>query len=219
VISDTHLGKYDEKKDLFLRELVGKYDRVIINGDFWDSWGTSFQRFVDSEYKKLLDLLKSKDTVYIYGNHDCRAESQKSLGEIFSNNQGIEYDINISGKDFHFEHGHRFFYDQKEVPFINYYRIIDKISFLDLLVYKGINLSYRFFPDRVLKNKVAVSKNNYVKNIKPKGINYVMSHTHIPEIDQEKGFFNTGCIMGKFFSYLVIGADGNVKLMKGKVRK
>jgi UDP-2,3-diacylglucosamine pyrophosphatase LpxH len=39
VISDTHLGKYDQKKDKFLKDLIKGYDRIIINGDFWDNWG------------------------------------------------------------------------------------------------------------------------------------------------------------------------------------
>ncbi len=218
VISDTHLGRYYKKKDFLLKRLIKKYDKIIINGDFWDNWGTSFERFVNSEYRGLLDLLKSKDTTYIYGNHDYRSEDQKQLGERFSNRQGIEYDVNIGGRNFHFEHGHRFFYNQKKVTFINYYYTIDKIPLLGSLTYKAMKLSYNLFPERVTKNKIAISRNNNVKSIKPKEINYVISHTHIAEIDQENKFFNTGCIMGKVFSYLVIDENGNVRFLKENLK-
>jgi metallophosphoesterase superfamily enzyme len=121
VISDTHLGKYDKKKDEFLRNLVKDYDNIVINGDFWDNWAISFKDFVNSEYQKLFKLLKSKNTTYIYGNHDYRAEFQKDLGEVFSNKQGIEYDLKIDGRKYHFEHGHRYFFHTKNPIFINYY--------------------------------------------------------------------------------------------------
>jgi predicted phosphodiesterase len=217
VISDTHLGKYDKEKESFLKKLIEKYERIIINGDFWDNWGGSFEELVNSDYKELLSLLKSKETIYIYGNHDYRAESQKHLGEIFSDKQGINFDINIGGKDFHFEHGHRFFHEQKKVRFRNYYYLIDKVPLLGPLVYKLMNFSYNLFPAKVTKNKMATRRNDYVKSIKPREINYVMSHTHIPEVDERNKFFNTGCIMGKFFSYLLIDEQGNVRLVKKEV--
>jgi predicted phosphodiesterase len=213
VISDTHLGKYNKKKDIFLKELVSQYERIVINGDFWDSWGTSFQKFVNSKYRGLLNLLKSKETFYIYGNHDYRAEAQKKLGEIFSNKQGIELDITIGGKSFHFEHGHRFFHNQKKVHLINYYYLIDKIPFLGPLIYKLVGLSYRLFQKRLAHSRVGISRNEYAKSIKPSDTYYVTSHTHVPEVDEKERFFNTGCVMGKFFSYLVIDANGNVELI------
>jgi len=214
VISDTHLGKYDRKKNLFLRNLIKDYDKVIINGDFWDNWGTSFKDFINSDYRDLFKLLKSKETIYIYGNHDYRAEKQKKLANIFSDTQGIEYNAIIGGKNFHFEHGHRFFYNQKKVIFINYYYIIDKIPLLGPLVYAITQLIYYLFPGKVSKNKISIKRNQYIKERKPKNIYYVVSHTHIPEMDKEKKFINTGCIMGRFASYLVIDNDGEPELIR-----
>ena len=214
VISDTHLGKYDKEKDQFLKRLIEKYDRIIINGDFWDNWGTSFYNFVNSEYRELLDLLKSKETVYIYGNHDYRAEKNKLLGEIFSDIQGIQYKLIIGGKKFHFEHGHRFFYKQKNPLFINYYYIIDKIPFLGPLVYKVINMLYRISPNRIKKNNIGKKRNDFIKSKKKLDEWYVVSHTHIPEIDLDNKFVNTGCIVEDFFSYVDIDGKGNVNLIE-----
>jgi predicted phosphodiesterase len=214
VISDTHLGKYDKEKDQFLKNLIEKYDRIIINGDFWDSWGTSLGDFVNSEYKNLLDLLKSKEKVYIYGNHDYRAENQRELSKICSNIQGIEYKLTIGDKDFHFEHGHRFFSKQKNPLLINYYYIIDKIPLLGRLVFKIINMSYRVYPRRIKENRIGRKRNDFIKSIKSKDEYYVVSHTHLPEIDEENKFVNTGCLVEDYFSYLVIDDRGNVRLIE-----
>lgn len=217
VISDTHLGKYNKEKDQFLKNLVDKYDRIIINGDFWDSWGTTFKDFVNSEYKGLLDLLKSKETIYIYGNHDYRAEKQKELAGTFSNIQGMEYKLTVGGKKFHFEHGHRFFRKQKNPFLFSYYYIIDKIPFLGPLVFRLINVGYKLSPGKIRHNKVGKRRNEHLKSFISEEEYYVISHTHIPEIDQEARFLNTGCVVEDFFSYAVIDSMGNISLIEKKL--
>ncbi len=78
VLSDTHLyEEFDEKKFNFLKRIISKVDRVIINGDFWDSYICSFSDFINSPWKKLFPLLKTKKTVYIYGNHDKKSLTDK----------------------------------------------------------------------------------------------------------------------------------------------
>jgi hypothetical protein len=77
-----------------------------------------------------------------------------------------------------------------------------------------MELLYELFPAKVTRSKIATNRNDYVKRIKPRDISYVMSHTHIAEVDEKNKFFNTGCVMGKFFSYLVIDEQGNVRLVK-----
>ncbi len=38
VISDTHLThKFDQRKFEYLLSIISQADKVIINGDFWDS--------------------------------------------------------------------------------------------------------------------------------------------------------------------------------------
>lgn len=87
VISDTHLGKYDRKMDLFLRNLIKDYDRIILNGDFYDCWLVSFEEFISSEYSELFKILKSKETIYIYGNHDSESDINPELAK---NSQSIK---------------------------------------------------------------------------------------------------------------------------------
>ncbi len=70
IISDTHLTNFNKRQFIFLQDLISSVDQVIINGDFWDSWCVSFEKFVNSKWQDLFDLLLEKNTIYIYGNHD-----------------------------------------------------------------------------------------------------------------------------------------------------
>src|SRR3990172_1424130 len=59
VFSDSHLtDKFEEKKFYFLKKIIRQSDFVIINGDFWDGYLTTFNRFISSNWSKLFPLLK-----------------------------------------------------------------------------------------------------------------------------------------------------------------
>jgi hypothetical protein len=79
---------------------------------------------------------------------------------------------------------------------------------------KFTELTYRLFPNKISSNKVATKRNSYVKEIKPKDCYYVMSHTHIPDIDNKNKYINTGCIVGNFTSYVVIDDNGEPSLIR-----
>jgi hypothetical protein len=54
IFSDTLLHqKFDQKKYNFLLKIIKAADQVIINGDFWDSDLSSFDKFVKSRWKQL----------------------------------------------------------------------------------------------------------------------------------------------------------------------
>jgi predicted phosphodiesterase len=176
--------------------------------------GYTFLEFVNlNEYQELFKLLKSKETIYIYGNHDYEAEQEKHLANVFSDIQGKEYDLEIGEYRYHFEHGHRFFYDNPKVKFINVYSTIDKYPILRRMVNRFTNFSYRNFPNRVKNTKVAKKRNQYIKSVKPKGVIYVVGHTHVAELDIQNGFINTGCIMDGETAYVTINEDGEPNLI------
>jgi len=67
VFSDTHLtDRFDQGKFRFLQKIINFSDQVIINGDFWDSWFTNFDDFVNSEWRKLFPILLKKRAIYIW---------------------------------------------------------------------------------------------------------------------------------------------------------
>ena len=107
IFSDTHLYlPFNEKKYNFLKKIIEKSDRVIINGDFFDDYMISFDDFLNSPWNGLFPLLKTKKTVYIYGNHDKRSFSDKRA-DLFSDIQAERYKIKTQDKTFIFEHGHK----------------------------------------------------------------------------------------------------------------
>ncbi|KUK82735.1 MAG: Metallo-dependent phosphatase, partial [Microgenomates bacterium 39_6] len=80
IFSDTHLtDRLDPKKMAFLKKIINKADQVIINGDFWDGAFISFDQFLSSPWQELFSLLKKKQTIYIYGNHDKKERCGKGV--------------------------------------------------------------------------------------------------------------------------------------------
>ncbi|MBI4226199.1 metallophosphoesterase family protein, partial [Candidatus Roizmanbacteria bacterium] len=124
IFSDSHLTEnFEEKKFNFLKKIIQQSDSVIINGDFWDGYRTTFDRFISSDWNKLFPLLKSKKTVYIHGNHDRETYIDQNAS-LFSDLQTHTYRLQLNGKVFIIEHGHRFYPLFDEIlP-----RILNKVS-------------------------------------------------------------------------------------------
>jgi UDP-2,3-diacylglucosamine pyrophosphatase LpxH len=215
VFSDTHLGKYDKEIDFFLKDLVKNFDRIIINGDFYDSWLIDFERFVNSEYKELIEILKNKETIYIYGNHDQKEDIDLDLLKTFTKYQGKEYDLKIGNRLYHIEHGDRFI-DRMNNPFYKfYYKFLDIIpKFLRNPFYKISFLGYKLFPQKIGENRVGMKRNKYIKEIKPKNTFYILGDTHVAEVDMSKKYINNGCIIHDLKTYLVINGKGEPTLNK-----
>src|SRR3989339_340208 len=106
VFSDTHLYlPFDQKKFDFLKKIISESDQVIINGDFFDSYINTFDEFIKSPWKQLFPLLKKKEAVYLFGNHDLKKVSDNRVG-LFSVSQKNRHQIIINNKKFLIEHGH-----------------------------------------------------------------------------------------------------------------
>jgi len=107
VLSDLHLEQQADKAKLrALEKLLIQVDRVIINGDFWDRYLTTFDQFVKSDWAKLFPLLKQKHTVYLFGNHDPKQLTDKRIN-YFCTESGFDAEMKIGNRQYHFEHGHR----------------------------------------------------------------------------------------------------------------
>jgi UDP-2,3-diacylglucosamine pyrophosphatase LpxH len=110
IFSDTHLSlPFEEKKYNFMRGIIEPADRVIINGDFWEGHLIKFEQFIHSPWKNLFPLLKQKNTIYIYGNHDEELMTDKRV-QLFSDEQFDKYEIQLKRKKLIVEHGDRLAY-------------------------------------------------------------------------------------------------------------
>ncbi|KKP67257.1 MAG: hypothetical protein UR68_C0011G0006 [Candidatus Roizmanbacteria bacterium GW2011_GWA2_35_19] len=208
VFSDSHLYlPFDERKFNFLKSIIASCDRVIINGDFYDSYMNAFDEFVNSSWSRLFPLLKARKTVYIYGNHDQRSFSDNRVS-LFSDIQAERYKIKTDKKTYIFEHGHktRITPDAKfKISWSTKHNAMIVVHFLrniaiKIFGYFGVLLLFKY------KNKI--SKKMIRNFYKPKDNEiYIIGHNHFGEIDEINHYVSNGAILYGFAQYLTIEND------------
>lgn len=203
IISDIHFTTYFNRRKLaFFQKLIPKFDQVIINGDFWSYYSVTFDQFINSRWKVLFPLFKSKNTVYVYGNHDQKKWCDNRV-DLFSNIQGEEI-WGVCGKNkFIFRHGH----ELTKIPIIDSPRFTKyhRLFHLGAPQYSVETLLLKIFGHRIYKQ--AQKLNNKIKNYTfhlSSGEYLVAGHTHLAEIDMDKHFINTGFIHSGVASYVVL---------------
>lgn len=210
VFSDTHLNdQFEEKKYRLLESNIKKFDRVIINGDFWEGFILTFDQFINSPWKGLFPHLLAKKAIYLFGNHD-RQEYADKRTSLFSTKQLPQYKLLLGNKELIFEHGNRLlpFFDEyikfkQPMPrFMKTYNAINRPltrTFKD----KFINLVYRP-QNKIIKNKLKKElKNNQIM---------ITGHTHAYEIDLKNKYINTGFIRHGWAQYIII-ENGKFKMI------
>ena len=200
VISDTHLGnRFNQRKFDFLKKIITPADKVIINGDFWEGYETTFDKLIKSQWKELFPLLKQRSAVYLYGNHDKKEYSDKRVN-LFSNEQGLQHKLKSGDKTFYFEHG------DKITPFSDrYFKRAPKLLSLAWTLTEHImtkltgmwfiGLFYKKFNTRIKKYAASNLKRNEV---------IICGHVSIPYFDLDNHYINGGWIKHGIGQYLTI---------------
>lgn len=208
IISDVHLSeKFNPKKYQFLEKIISESDKVIINGDFWTYYISTFNQFLNSKWKGLFSLLKEKKAVYIYGNHDREKYCNESVSE-FSVLQGDSYKFEAGGKSYLLaRHGHDLVNVGMEnsEKYMKFWRDFN----MDAITYFIETILIKIFG----RNVYSIGKrlNETIKEYSKKleGIDYlVVGHTHWAEIDKGNKFINCGLIHSGFANYVVIDGAG-----------
>jgi UDP-2,3-diacylglucosamine pyrophosphatase LpxH len=108
VLSDVHLGSPLVTNKLELIALIrsSKYDRIVLNGDIFDTWEQTFFSIILNNFdfvQSLKEVSKEKLIYYIMGNHDPdKKDLQKTFPDIvFSEKIKLNGDVLII-------HGHEF---------------------------------------------------------------------------------------------------------------
>lgn len=214
VISDTHLTNRVEKRKLaFLLKLIEPYENIVIDGDFFEAKYIDTEKFLNSGYKPLFDALKSKNTTYIYGNHDPERYAKKVALRV-SNQQLHSLKLISGDKKLHFEHGHRFI-PEKQTKFDKILKSKFVLKWSDTI---GSGFFERFlFPYTVgyLGGKWNIATLASISN--DKSIDHdaivVCGHTHVTVYDPDNRFIDVGKIRANSASYLIID-DGKLELVK-----
>ncbi|MDO8609414.1 MAG: metallophosphoesterase family protein [bacterium] len=201
VFSDTHLTEvFDEKKYQFLKRIIKDADKIIILGDFWDGYQTTFDKFISSKWNMLFPLLKQKGNIYCYGNHDQKQFSDNKTS-LFSIVQTYQYQIKIEKTTFIFEHGDRLF----KSPDL----IIDNRKISTILTYISHvilgNLFHRILKknplDFILDKSTKIVQKKIHSIIKKNEI-YILGHMHRTTITNE--YVNSGFIDYGIGQYVLI---------------
>jgi len=205
VISDTHLTHrwFNPRKYRRLANLISSAGRVLINGDWWDGHRCTFDQFLRSPWRGLFPLLKSKGTIYLYGNHDPEELGDERASR-FSIRQADSIDLKIGTWDLHFEHGHRIAPDlitrrpgMLKIPLIGYadYLFLE-VVLTSLFGERWINYRSRGCVE-LLKARA--------REHAARGQWLVCGHSHIAEIDPGIKYANSGFVGLRRIQYLRIG--------------
>ena len=200
VFSDSHLGlPFEEKKYNFLRQIISKADRVLINGDFWEGHLFTFDQFVNSGWKNLFPLLKEKKTVYVYGNHDEEEQSDQRVN-LFSDIQAKRYDLKIGDTTYIFEHGDRLAFLPRQHPFFT-----KRAMEIEKVMVRSVGTKFHKVIGGALNKKIKTG----IKTELKENEFYLCGHSHYAEMDTEKKFANSGLVRHGLGQYLLI-EDGKV---------
>ena len=217
IFSDTHFSKeVDAPRLAYLKRVIGDADFVVINGDLWDSDLCTFDEFVKSGWGELFPLLKSRNAVYIFGNHDP-AKLSDSRVNLFSLRQADSLTIKAGRREIHVEHGHNVVASHN--PLLDYiarwkiytlpvgYWILRFIAPIALKILGRWAVRFRDW-DGTHKIKEAVKKSS------PAQI-FVFGHTHAAALDLEAGYANSGFIEFGWAQYIQIEGS-RIKLVDEK---
>lgn len=211
IFSDSHASHIPNPKQLaLLRRVILDADRVIINGDFWDHYLTSFDQFIQSGWKQLFPLLKQRKTVYILGNHDPK-ESVDERWRLFANQVLEELELRIGTQKFKIEHGHRrsyafdLYYPNLTKYFSRFYPYLDKIE-------KGGHWLTPLYQAYLKKAHDDHELRQYALEHKEKSAWHVFSHTHQQRKVDREGYLNPGQFRCGVGNWLTISDTGVIQL-------
>lgn len=221
IISDLHLTeKFNPEKYGFLKKIIESSDKVILNGDFWDSI-SDCNKFFHSRWRLLFPLLKEKKAVLIYGNHDAK-EFWNIDPNTFSEKQTEEFEFRSGFEKFKVLHGHQFApkkhlsythgIDNKKRNMMKRYIINSYVKGYSILKAgferTAITLSGSRFYTIFANVNMNMKKNNPIQT---KGEWLICGHSHCAEVDPMNKYANSGFINHHIGQYITI-ENGKVEL-------
>lgn len=218
IFSDTHLTTvFKKNKYEFLEKIISSVDRVIIAGDFWEGKLITFDEFVNSEWKKLFPLLKSKKTVYIFGNHDKRNYSD-NRASLFSDKQCEAYELKSGSINFFIKHG-----DSKKLKYSFIKRVVKTTHMSEKFFTKYCHEKLEHMLVKILgRNILQILFNKYntvLKTDEAMRLNdheiLICGHTHAAMLDIKTHYANTGIIRHGIGQFITI-ENGKIELHEEK---
>lgn len=203
IFSDTHLtNHFDKKKYRYLKNLINSVDKVIINGDFWDGLSVSFDQFIKSKWQRLFPILKRKQAVYIYGNHDYAQFCDRRVN-LFSVKQTQVYFVQTNPKKLIIRHGH-----QHTASIQNKIKNKHLLKLLNDVYGIAEGLILKFFGRSIFRyglyKSFTYSLHRYARRHLAEDEILVCGHSHNAVFKPQKKYINSGFIRHGLAQYLII---------------
>lgn len=215
LFSDTHLShQLDASKFQLLKKIIYSADRIIINGDFWDSYLTTFDCFLHSGWNDLFPLLKQRQTVYIIGNHDPLYAIDHRW-QLFANTLTEKYVLAVGNKKLHIEHGHGH-HRTFDLQYPNTAWLLSRwYSYLNKLEEGGHLLSpvYQFIAQKSLNDTELLT---FAKKQRTQQDWYIFGHSHLKKYSESIHYVNPGQFRCGVGNWLHIDQLGRIKLFSKK---
>lgn len=207
IFSDTHLTPYfNPQQFALLKKIISRADTVIINGDFWDASYWTFNQFINSRWSGLFPLFKKKKTIYIYGNHDLQTV-QDDRSKLFSDQQAQSIIVQTVLGRMHIHHGHWLL--TKTSFLIHLFRHHPRLLHFITLPFQIINIIIRYIA-HYYADKFSYINNgfrDYKRKHIPEADYLITGHSHVPQIDRNNKYINTGFIHSGFASWIEIKGE------------
>jgi predicted phosphodiesterase len=209
IFNDTHLtDAFDQEWFNYIAKLLDGVDQIVINGDFWDGYLTTWDEFFNSNWTKLLELLASKDCIYVFGNHDKENFMDERIYK-FAKVATHNHELSFGKKLFKISHGDKIAptYDNTFL-FRNPDKTRPKYQLFERLVHGNKLINKIYQPLNEMKNlKQMVALKNHASKNYNKNEYHVFGHSHISEFNPDCGFINVGAFQNGSPSYLIIEND------------
>ncbi len=214
IVSDLHLGSRLQPQRLaYLKELFGRADQIILNGDFWDLYTDTFEAFIHSPWSELFPLLRQKNTIYIEGNHDHKIHSGKDVS-LFASQHVFEYELKSGKFTLHIEHGHRKLekHHNPSTRKSTFFRTLKYHIWFREPVEQWLIDHEKDFLHRLHMGKKQRELISFAKTL-PENHLLVTGHTHLPTFEPENHYINLGYINHTVAYYLWV-EDGVLTYVK-----
>lgn len=231
-ISDTHLGNKNARTDLILKVLKKyDFDNLFIIGDFIDMTAMKkkfyWNQKSSSIIQKILKISKTKNVIYLVGNHDYYVRSIIEDENIYLGKILIcdEYIYETNDKKILLVHGDCFDGFVNTNPILYHigdflYELSIKINNVVAYIRSIMGLEYWSLSSYLKMRSKSVLKaiTNYKESaenmLKEKGCDMlIQGHTHTPEINER--YINTGDFV-ESCSYVIETIEGKFELIYEK---
>lgn len=207
VFSDTHLtGHFDQAQCHYIAKLVKSVDQVVLNGDFWDGYLSTYADFAKA-WQPLLDALAQPNTLYLPGNHD-RLEWLNKKKVQFATVVEDELELSIGSNRYRILHGDHIapeFDDRHPSVTRSFAQMYWMVVWLRKHWLLGVVMRWYHFQVSKRFERMLIE---FASAKASQNEQFIFGHTHLTANLPEKHYLNPGISTPQVMRYILIDEHG-----------